>query len=468
MIVEVPPCPEGHLGRVVRDGWYGAREGQRRQRWRCVPADGTKFHKFLEVLPRLARSKESAHYCPECETRVESWEGHPAPRMYGFAAREIAGALAAVAGGATYRDAAARARTNAGRQLTTHRRTRVTPGRARPTAVEEANRHPQLVSDWVQTYAPALWEYYLGKQVKAGLGGAVLLDATKLVTTKRGQRGGLTAFFVLAVLAYSADGKPFVIAVSAVPSETKAAWVELLATVPFTPSRFVADRGAKADNAAAQVWPDAARYACEWHLRKNLRDQLPVGLAPDHVARQYVDGAMASLEAWEWLGGWLNAEQGADRRWNNIVTIYNRLDALVRNQLATRPTDGPHGAGPAEHLLDALRHQLDGRVGSLTNRTRTDALLLLLATGHNRWVDEPRWAYLLRGWLVKRDGVAPAQRPSVDPEGTPSLRPYTRAPRPQTQGQKGTKKPRVQPPAIEIATEIGAPQDDPWLLPAPS
>ena len=133
-----------------------------------------------------------------------------------------------------------------------------------------------------------------------------------------------------------------------------------------------------------------------------------------------------------------------------------------------RDADEPHGAGPAEHYFAVLRNQLDGRVGSLTNRARTDALLLLLAAGHNRWVDEPRWAYLLRGWLVKRDGVAPAQRPSVDPEGAPSLRPYTRAPRPQTQGQKGSKKPRVQPPAPEITPEIDAPQDDPWLLPAPS
>src|SRR5262245_28240154 len=120
--MERPPCPDGHRGsRVLRDGWFG-KPGQRRQRWRCVrgAGDDQVFHKFFEPLPRLVRhGDEEGHACPECATQLEPWEGQPAPRLYGFTARDVALTLTWVAGGSTYRDASARIRTRAGRELET-------------------------------------------------------------------------------------------------------------------------------------------------------------------------------------------------------------------------------------------------------------------------------------------------------------------------------------------------------------
>ncbi|HZJ04624.1 MAG TPA: hypothetical protein VFD59_04035, partial [Nocardioidaceae bacterium] len=103
--MEIPPCPVPEHVRsvVVRDGWYG-RTGQRRQRWRCTPVVG-KPHRFAEMLPRIV-SGAAEHVCPDCATSLEPWEGQPAPRLYGFTARDVAAALAMVAGGASYRQAA--------------------------------------------------------------------------------------------------------------------------------------------------------------------------------------------------------------------------------------------------------------------------------------------------------------------------------------------------------------------------
>ncbi|WP_026163805.1 hypothetical protein, partial [Kribbella catacumbae] len=102
--MEIPECPLGHRGSVVRAGWYG-RAGQRRQRWLCRPDEGEP-HRFAEVLPRIVASA-AEHVCADCATQLEPWEGQPAPRLYGFAARDVAHALALVAGGATYRATAA-------------------------------------------------------------------------------------------------------------------------------------------------------------------------------------------------------------------------------------------------------------------------------------------------------------------------------------------------------------------------
>ena len=168
-MMEIPGCPVPEHARsvVTRDGWYG-RVGQRRQRWRCTPTTG-KAHRFTEVLPRIVSGGEE-HVCPDCATALEPWEGQPAPRLYGFTARDVAAALAMVAGGASYRQAAEAIRIRAGRALS------MEPGRspARPTGakaqkgqrlrkgkvLQPANRHPQLISDWVEVFAPMIWSAY--------------------------------------------------------------------------------------------------------------------------------------------------------------------------------------------------------------------------------------------------------------------------------------------------------------------
>ena len=62
------------------------------------------------------------------------------------------------------------------------------------------------------------------------------------------------------------------------------------------------------------------------------------------------------------------------------------------------------------------------RAARLTNKTRTDALLKLLAAQRNGWANETAWAERIREHLLARRGRAPDQRQHTDPAAHPSLR----------------------------------------------
>jgi len=43
-----PVCPEHPVSQVQKYGFYGP-DGHERQRWRCVPPDGSRPHEFVEA-----------------------------------------------------------------------------------------------------------------------------------------------------------------------------------------------------------------------------------------------------------------------------------------------------------------------------------------------------------------------------------------------------------------------------------
>jgi len=138
------PRPEHAGSRVRFDGHYGP-PGHRRQYYKCVPADGDRPHRFTEVLPR----EESWHdACESCERDVALHEGPHAARRYQFVARGIAETLVAVGAGSTYRDAALVARERA-------KRLRVGPG-----GEPRFSRHGSLAMDWIEVFAPVVFEAY--------------------------------------------------------------------------------------------------------------------------------------------------------------------------------------------------------------------------------------------------------------------------------------------------------------------
>lgn len=104
---EARPCRVSHQVRRP----YGP-PGHRRQRYRCVPANGDAPHRFTEALPR----EESWHGdCDVCERPVELRDGPQAARQYQFVARGIAGALKSVGAGASYMRASRISRERASR-----------------------------------------------------------------------------------------------------------------------------------------------------------------------------------------------------------------------------------------------------------------------------------------------------------------------------------------------------------------
>jgi hypothetical protein len=180
-----PVCPRpGHEGSKV---WlYGHRgpAGHQRPRWKCVPANGDRAHEFCEILPRQMTHEG---FCIECERTYGHEEGPQSARYYGFTIREIAAALMRVGQGASYREAASFARNRAKRW---------------PTDKEGAvrlSRHGQLVGDWVEIFAPVVYEPHRDFDWPAV--GSLLLDELPF-RLNGGIAGGAATFTVLSAMGW--------------------------------------------------------------------------------------------------------------------------------------------------------------------------------------------------------------------------------------------------------------------------
>jgi hypothetical protein len=143
----------------VRFAGHNGPPEHRRQRYWCVPVNGDPPHRFTEALPR---EESWADACETCERDVGLHEGPHAARKYQFVARGIAEALKMVGAGSTYRDAALVARERA-------KRLRIGPG-----GEPRFSRHGSLVMDWVEVFAPVVFEPYRPRAWPAS--GSLLLD----------------------------------------------------------------------------------------------------------------------------------------------------------------------------------------------------------------------------------------------------------------------------------------------------
>ena len=251
-------CPRAeHAGsRVKLDGTYG-KPGHRRQRYRFSPK-GDKPHVFTELLPR----EEAWHgSCDHCEREVERREGPKAPRRYQFVARGIAEALAAVGAGATYMQASRVARDRARRF-----RFDLETGEIRESD------HGQLVGDWVELFAPVVFEPHRPSAWPDE--GSLLLDHLPFRIRALDSNGkpipaGRVAFDVFCAVGYRA-GKPRLCHTEAFASAHPANWSAFLGALPGEPKRVVCDAHRGMLQAIEQRWPQAELHQCEWHLQHAL------------------------------------------------------------------------------------------------------------------------------------------------------------------------------------------------------
>lgn len=370
------------------------------------------------MLPRIVDTGLAEHVCAECTTTLEPWEGQPAPRLYGFTAKQVARALVLVAGGMSYRSTAATIRREAGRELDTAPSTSAT-GRS----LAPPNSHGQLISDWVDVFAPVIWRSYAPKSWTT----AVLLDEDEFRFARPGAPRGVLAFVVLAAVGYTPAGTPFVLAAEAVPRGTVPVWREFLRRLGGTPELIVTD-GGPAKRAAGRVWPLPGAQPpelrrCEWHLARNITQALPDAVQRDSAdpIHRLIAAGQRTVAGWQALRTEVTARASAGGYLTAAKTVAAN-DALVRHQLATRRPEGPHSTGPLEQFFHQLDATLGDRAARLTNKTRTDALLKLIAAQRNGWADQTAWAELIREHLLARRGRAPDQRQHTDPAARPSLR----------------------------------------------
>lgn len=408
-----PECPRPeHKDSNVRRYGYRGPDGHKRPRWKCVPTNGDPAHEFRELLPRQTTHEG---FCVECERDYAHHEGPQSARYYGFAIREIAAALMRVGQGASYCEAASFVRGRAKRWPTDNE------------GVVRRSRHGQLVGDWVEIFAPVVYEPY--QDAAWPKTGSLLLDELPFVLNRGTHAQTRWAFSILAVMGWDKRGKRIRIykleASPGHPASQQKNWERLLQSLPGQPKRVVCDQGLAITRAVSNVWSEAHIHYCEYHLRRRCYESLKnVGLNAKGVpAHDFVARAFDSFSTWErFKREWLKTRRPKLRQ------HIKRIEPLVLRQLEHKPpypqASDPFTTGALEEHLNWLRNQLDMRANVMTNQERLNRALLLMQLERNGRANEAAYARSIHKWLLDNEGRPTRHRRSItDQRGKPSLRP---------------------------------------------
>ena len=408
----VCPRPQHAGSRVRFDGRYGPPE-HRRQLYKCVPANGDRPHRFTELLPR----EESWHGdCELCERDVGPHEGPHAARRYQFVARGIAEALVMVGAGSTYRDAALVARERA-------KRLRVGPG-----GEPRFSRHGSLVMDWVEVFAPVVFEPYRPQAWPTG--GSLLLDDLPFRVRDPQTGRHRIAFRIFAAMGY-ARGRPRLWRLEAFTSKSQPDWEAFLGALAGAPLRVVCDNDSGLTNAVRARFPDAELYLCEWHLRHALERLMGKLRTDESRHREAIDELLPQVEAaFTGPSFWAPFTQrchaaGIPRlsEWLNSTGRIVADQFSRRGPRSSRPADMPLSTSPLDGLVNPIRAAIQPRAYGLKNRERTNRLLMLMQMHANRQDDVRAYVRHIRDGLEANHGrPSIARRAVIDAAGVASLR----------------------------------------------
>ena len=408
----VCPRPE-HGGSRVRFAGHNGLAGHRRQRYWCVPGNGDPPHRFTEPLPR----EESWHdACETCERDVRLHEGPHAARNYQFVARGIAEALVMVGAGATYRDAALVARERAKRL------------RADPDGEPRFSRHGSLVMDWVEVFAPVVFEPYRPRAWPAS--GSLLLDDLPFRVRDPDTGRTRVAFRIFAAMGYERS-RAKLWRLEALTSKSQADWEAFLGALPGASPRVVCDNDDGLTHAVRARFPDAELYLCEWHLRHAL-ERLMVKLRREQPQHQEaIDALLADTEA-AFTGPSFWAPFTERCHAAGIPRVSEWLDTtgqIVADQFSrrgprdSRPVDMPLSTSPLDAFTNPIRAAIGPRAYGLKNRDRTNRMLMLMQLHANRQDDVNAYIRHIRASLEANQGRPTiARRAVADHSSVASLR----------------------------------------------
>jgi hypothetical protein len=372
---------------------------------------------FTELLPR----EESWHdSCEQCERHVERREGPKAPRHYQFVARGIAEALQAVGAGATYMRASRIARERA-------RRFRFD----RETGELRESDHGQLVADWVELFAPVVFE--LRRESAWPAEGSLLLDhlpfrVRALDADGRRIPAGRVAFDIFCAVGYRA-GRPRLWRAEAFSTAQPANWDAFLGALPGEPRRVVCDAHGGMLQAITERWPRAELHQCEWHLQHALERLLAKelrGSSSDELEelRGRVEGALTGPAFWRpFVRAARLAENESLDRWIAVNGPTIEAQFARRPTPSRRPVDMPLTTSALEQVTRPIVALLYPRRYGLKNRERLNRLLMLLQLHVNGEDDVQGYTKTIRAWLEANGGRPTARRRAIaDPFDSPSLR----------------------------------------------
>lgn len=408
------PRPEHAGSRVHLDGTYG-RPGHRRQRYRCIPADGGRPHVFTELLPREESWRER---CDACERQVDRHEGPQAARGYQFVARGIAGALVAVGAGATYQHAALLARERASRFPTDPE-----TGELRET------RHGQLVADWVELFAPVVFEPHR-PQAWPSTGSLVIDDLPFRVRNPLQPGRAPVAFRVFCAMGYLA-GRPRMWRLEAFTDGSAQSWEAFLGSLPGVPRRVVCELHNGQRAALERLWPETEVYLCEWHLQHALERLCRNERRRNPQHAQALDALAPRIErAFDGRHFWRPFVREVRAAGIEALDLWlDEMDPVIEDQFARRgpasgrPADMPLSTGGLEQLARPVKDALYRRRFALKNRERLNRLLLLMQLHLNGLDRQTAYTTAIRDWLIANGGRPRIVRRAIaDRRGAPSLR----------------------------------------------
>lgn len=343
-MAELPDCPLGHESvKVVRDG-VQKRGGRRRQRYRCVLPDGS-YHRFVGAV---SHTRGDGEQCHECERPLEVDGGPVAPWRSRYLVKEVAGALWAIAGGASYTDAALRVRRRAWGEDGADRRADTTVASG------------QTVADWLDRFGPVV----AGPFAETEWPETIVLDSTRFMY--RDSFTGTTnqLFCVLAAWGYPAGARRGRLwRLRAYPLQDAPTWKQFLAELPGRPELVVIDRDLGAIGGVQARWGRGRNavplHLCEHHLYTNGKVALAKG---GHTGSDPLQAALAEAlstpEGWQRFYDAALAAGGEPagwaKHWNKRMLAQTKRRSSIPPALRQRRRGSPTGGGEADPVPTAL------------------------------------------------------------------------------------------------------------------
>lgn len=289
------------------------------------------------------------------------------------------------------------------------------------------SRHGSLVMDWVEVFAPVVFEAHRPRAWPAS--GSLLLDDLPFSVRDPNTGRFKIAFRVFAAMGYDA-GRPKLLRLQAFTTKSQQDWEAFLGALDGAPPRVVCDNDSGLTNAVRARFPDAELHLCEWHLRHAL-ERLMNAIGAEGTHRAAIDELLPQVEAAFtgpsfWAAFTERAHAAGVPRVSEWLNTTGRVVAEQfsrRGLRSQRPVDMPLTTSPLDAFINPIRASIQPRAYGLKNRQRANRMLMLMhlhANGHDA---VHAYTHLIRAWLEANHGRPQVDRRAVtDTRRAPSLR----------------------------------------------
>lgn len=439
-------------------------------------------HRFRETIPRLM---SPLAVCPDCGQPTEDWRGEQVFPNYQFTAQPITNALVQIAGGASYRQAASSLRLQSAKgpadaenpptSREAHLAQRLVEVfapilhqalapqawpeggliavdairfnlRGRHKYDEESLRPPveRVTGDLLDMLDPDDREDQAARK-------ALERFLPEDERDRKGLQGGVANWQILGAYGYGLNaegeiprsrgaGQPWLF--RAYHGGDALTWAHFFRQLPGTPAYVLSDMAPAIGSGVEMAWPNPATrpklLICEYHAIEAIKARIK------GEPELQEEAGRLFLTHGRWIDGVYdkdipNGEVGSISRLRHFARFrrlareaevfdFERLFATptwrrVMAQVVNKDWKLRYSTGALETQLYHLGgHHIEDRAGRLTNRTRTDALLMLLHLGMLQKATSGNFLREVEHWL-RHNHALPTQLRPTDSKGlTPSLR----------------------------------------------